>query len=72
MILGDFNLCYKEQRMHSVFQFLQNSNFQQVIERPTHTEGRIIDLIFVRNNKRKLIIDQKAQYFTDHDLLEIS
>ena len=53
MILGDFNLCYKEQRLHSIFQFLQNSNFQQIVERPTHTEGRIIDLVFVRTIKRK-------------------
>ena len=58
--------------MHSVFQFLQIAKFQQVVERPTHTEGRTIDLIFVRDYKRKPMIDQKAQYFSDHDMIIFS
>ena len=42
-----------------------------MVENPTHIEGRLIDLVFLNDGNLKVDIRQIAQYFTDHDLLEI-
>ena len=71
VILGDFNLCYLSQRNHPIFKFLESIDFHQMVENPTHIEGRLIDLVFLNDGNLKVDIRQIAQYFTDHDLLEI-
>ena len=46
LIIGDFNLCYLNQKSHQVFVALESIEFHQLVEKPTHMEGRLIDLIF--------------------------
>ena len=71
-IMGDFNLCYVDERSHPIFAALETIMFQQLVEKATHIEGRLIDLIFTNVEKENLVVFQQAQYFTDHDLLAIN
>ena len=50
IILGDFNLCYLNQKNHPIFVALESKNFNQYVAKATHMEGRLIDVIF--SNKR--------------------
>ena len=70
-ILGDFNLCYVDERNHPIFAALETIKFQQLVPNATHIEGRLIDLIFTNVKEENLVVFQQAQYFSDHDLLTI-
>ena len=71
-IMGDFNLCYIDERRHAIFTALETMKFQQLVPKATHIEGRLIDLIFTNVNVENWTVSQQAQYFTDHDLLIIN
>ena len=71
IITGDFNLCYTSQRNHSIFKALDKHQFKQLVTKSTQIEGRIIDLVFTNARERELNVSQIAQYFTDHDLIEV-
>ena len=72
-ILGDFNICYISERSNRVFQALSNMGFKQIVEFPTHIEGRLIDLVFIYSPDPNISyeVQQKAQYYTDHDLITV-
>ena len=73
MILGDFNTCYISEASTQVLQTLGNMGFQQIVEHPTHIEGRLIDLVFFLSSNPSIHYDvqQLAQYYTDHDLIQV-
>ena len=73
MVVGDFNICYVSEFSNCVFQALRIKGFQQIVKKPTHMEGRLIDLVFFLCPDQSIYyeVQQKAQYFTDHDLLTI-
>ena len=73
MILGDFNMCYASQKQRTVLKRLEELNFTQLVNNPTHIHGRIIDHVHFLspNSSKSLYIKQHAQYFSDHDLIEI-
>ena len=73
IILGDFNLCYQKNPSHGIFQILSNLGFQQQVKYPTHIEGGTIDLVFTLNGNTiyKHEVQQKSQYYTDHDLITV-
>ena len=71
-IMGDFNLCYIDERRHPIFTALQTMQFQQLVPKATHIEGRLIDLIFTNVKVENWTVSQQAQYFADHDLLIIN
>ena len=48
MVLGDFNVCYKQQGNHSLVQMFQNLGFEQFVEEPTHIDGGLIDQVYYR------------------------
>ena len=68
-VVGDFNLCYIAERTHQVFETLRTMGFVQMVTNPTHVEGRMIDLVF--SNSFDYEVQQQAQYFTDHDQLQV-
>ena len=70
-IMGDFNLCFAAERNHSIFVALEAMEFQQLVQKATHIEGRLIDLMFTNVIKENIMVTQYAQYFTDHDLLQV-
>ena len=73
VILGDFNICYSEERFSPVFETLEGFGFKQIVSEPTHIEGRMIDLVFFFSSDAgtEYKARQQAQYFTDHDLIQV-
>ena len=73
LILGDFNICYQLETSNAVFATLRNLGFQQLVQSPTHLEGRTIDLVFFLPSRPSSSFEviQEAQFFTDHDLLTV-
>ena len=66
VIVGDFNLCFVDQRNHQIFRTLESLGFNQLVKKPTHIKGRMIDLVF---SKVSFEIIQQSPFFTDHDIL---
>ena len=73
LIVGDFNICFLSDTSSPVFKELRNIGFKQIVKNPTHMEGRLIDLVFFRSQDTGIAyeVKQQAQYYTDHDLIEI-
>ena len=66
VIVGDFNLCFLDQRNHQIFRTLENLGFNQLVKKPSHIKGRLIDLVF---SKVSFEIIQQSPFFTDHDIV---
>ena len=73
LIVGDFNMCYNADFSHRMFESLRIKGFKQIVKNPTHIEGRLIDLVFINNLDLDITYEvvQQAQFFTDHDLIEV-
>ena len=76
-LVGDINICYLSELHHPVIQFILSQGFTQLVKRPTHIKGRLIDHIYHRNpGVNKLLDDFKihhcSPYFTDHDILSVA
>ena len=73
LIVGDFNICFISDNSSPIFKELRNIGFKQIVKNPTHIEGHLIDLVFFRSQDTAIFyeVKQQAQYFTDHDLIEI-
>ena len=69
LIVGDFNICFKENYSNQLIQGLLKIGFVQLIHEPTHTRGRIIDHAYFRDHTKKLKIDidRHSPYYSDHD-----
>ena len=68
VIMGDFNLCYTQQRNHQIFKTIESLGFNQLVKSPTHIKGRMIDLVF---SKSFFEVLQQSPFFTDHDILVV-
>ena len=68
VIMGDFNLCFLNQRNHPIFKTLERMGFSQRVQNPTHLKGRMIDLVF---SKFSFQVFQQSPFFTDHDILVV-
>ena len=70
LVVGDFNLCFKSDILHPIFQAL--NGFDQLVKYPTHVRGRIIDLAFIKKpNQSAYEVKQISPFFTDHDIIEL-
>ena len=69
LIVGDFNICFKENYTNQLIQGLLNMGFVQLIHETTHMQGRIIDHAYFRDhtNKMKIHLDRHSPYYSDHD-----
>ena len=69
IIVGDLNVCYKDNFNNRLIQGLLHLGFSQVIHEPTHIQGRIIDQVFILdpNKDMQFFIEQYSPYYTDHD-----
>ena len=72
-VVGDMNICFKSQRSHPVLRYIEAIGFSQLVQKPTHKEGRMIDHIFHyqpdSSANRNIKVSQQSSYFSDHDLL---
>ena len=75
LVVGDFNLCSKSEKKHTIFQFMEREGFVQLVDSPTHMEGRHIDQVFMFNpeqrDNQQLAVKQQSPFYTDHDILYI-
>ena len=73
LILGDFNICYQTEPTNQVFLALASKGFIQIVNHPTHIEGRLIDMVFIFSPDPDIYYEalQQAQYFTDHDMIQV-
>ena len=73
VILGDFNICYNENRSHPLIKMILELGFQQLVTQATHFQGGLIDHIYFRNGEPPMDIDvaMYSPYYTakDHDAL---
>ena len=72
IICGDFNLNFQKEN-HPLFPELRNLGFEQIITRPTHEQGNLIDLAFSNfTSDCEISVKQTAVRFSDHDIIQIS
>ena len=65
-VLGNFNediLMGKDTHCHTK---LQSMGFKQMVNKPTHDSGTIIDHVYVTNSL-KIVTDVTDCYYSDHD-----
>ena len=67
-IIGDTNINHLKQR-HDFIEFLKCKNFIQLVEKPTHEDGGLLDQIYVNQAllKKKPFYSQRSVYYSDHD-----
>ena len=68
ILCGDLNICYNVNRNNRITQYLEKSNFKQIVKEPTHVKGRHIDH-FYHNFEMKPTIYQYSPYYSDHDAI---
>ena len=70
VIMGDFN--FDPKKNNHVTRFMKEKKLSQIVECPTHKDGRIIDHIYVSSEFMKCV-DLKVmfKYYTDHAALQI-
>ena len=73
LVIGDFNLCTREQPNHSVFKMLSDNGFKLQINQATHIDGGHLDQAWIRSG-RDQEVTLYSQYFcaTDHDALLVT
>ena len=70
LVIGDFN--FDTQSNNALVTFMKKSNLVQIVQQPTHQEGRTIDHIYVSSNvKNRINFKVVFKYFTDHAALQI-
>ena len=71
IISGDFNIDALSMEENSIPVTLARSGFKQIVQKPTHIRGGLIDHCYVSESISNvfLILRQKAVYYTDHDLI---
>ena len=74
LILGDFNFNASCQDQNYILRQLENWNFKQLIQNPTHIQGGVIDHCYISNNLPldSISLSQKSVYYTDHDIIEVT
>ena len=71
IVIGDFN--FESTKSNVLSKFLNSKGLIQIVNRPTHIEGGIIDHCYVpKNMKDTLVIDYFFTYYTDHISLCLS
>ena len=68
LIIGDFNFCYLNKSGNPTRSYLENMNFSQLVTRPTHIEGNLLDQAYLRDSNGMLEITAETQskYYSDH------
>ena len=71
LVIGDFN--FEAGEVNSLSNFLYSQGLIQVVKRPTHVEGGIIDHCYVNADwKHSIKIDYIFPYYTDHAAICLS
>ena len=73
LILGDFNFCYLDKSLNPTKCFLKQENFTQLILRPTHIDGNLLDQAYLQDIHDTLEVkaETHSKYYSDHKGLAI-
>ena len=77
-VLGDFNLCYNEDKGNVITKTLEKDplNLRQYVQNPTRVSGRIIDHVYISlkdpYSAHEPVINQRSIYYSDHDNILIT
>ena len=68
LIIGDFNFCYIESTHNISKNFLLAKKFKQIIEKPTHVDGKLIDQVYLKdvNGNLKVQTFLHSKYYSHH------
>ena len=72
VVCGDFNLCYLANRNNKVTQFLEKTEFSQLMKQPTHIKGRLLDHFYFKSGESKIESPSTfrySPYYSDHDAI---
>ena len=71
LVIGDFNICYKENPNNEVSRTLQERGFVQTVKEATHIEGGHIDHVYFRGGDVTDVCNVNTSlysaYYTCHD-----
>ena len=72
-IIGDVNLNYNEKKKHPFINYLEKMNFMQLIKKPTHDKGGLLDHIYINKKlqEQKSFSRQRSVYYSDHDAITL-
>ena len=71
LIVGDFNICYLNEKKHKIIQFLLDLGYTQLVTYPTHELGRLLDHVYVKSDNSYFRIVQQCIPALDHDVMHI-
>ena len=72
MIMGDFNIDSLKDN-NRILLWLKAQNLVQVVQRPTHIMGGLIDHVWItRDLIPRVTVRQKGVFFSDHDMITIT
>ena len=75
IVVGDFNLCAMSEKEHTIMRYMKRLGFKQLVDKPTHIEGRTIDLVFAYDpdeiQGQDYGVKLQSPYFTDHDIVYV-
>ena len=71
IICGDFNVCGQQEKTTKIPRFLSSFGLTQLVEEATQIQGRQIDHIYVKDDKKTDVIDMErcSLCYSDHDAL---
>ena len=73
LLCGDLNIKYSEETTNSfVKKITDEYNFSQLVMKPSHERGNIIDHVYVSPGLQgRVKVEKTCMYYSDHDLLTI-
>ena len=68
VVIGDTNINFLK-KSHDLLKFLEKKNFTQLVDRPTHICGGLLDQIYVNRSlmDKNPYHSQRSVYYSDHD-----
>ena len=68
LLIGDFNYCQAELSTNPTKKFLTQNNFMNLIDKPTHIAGNVLDQAHLHDIERTLTAAATlhSKYYTDH------
>ena len=69
IVIGDFNAVYPD---NVISRELESWDFENIVTKPTHVEGNMIDHCYISNiPKEEIRITQAPVYYSNHDMLKV-
>ena len=68
LLCGDLNFCANKHPKHPIKVFLEKLKFVQLIEKPTHIDGGVLDHVYLLcKEPQRVHTKMKGCYYSDHD-----